>query len=77
LNALFGDKGPTSISAVLLKKGWSTGVLANNIVEARGIEYYEIYVELTEVGLDHVDDIVKLIFQVMLYLINLIKLIQV
>lgn len=64
MNALFGDKGPTSISAVLMKKGWSTGVSANNIVEARGIEYYEINVELTEVGLDHVDDIVKLIFQV-------------
>eukprot|EP00102_Acyrthosiphon_pisum_P023885 XP_016661095.1 PREDICTED: insulin-degrading enzyme-like [Acyrthosiphon pisum] len=68
LNALFGDKGPTSISAVLMKKGWSTGMLANNIVEARGIEYYEIYVELTEVGLDHVDDIVKLIFQYVIML---------
>ncbi|XP_060860075.1 insulin-degrading enzyme-like [Metopolophium dirhodum] len=68
LNALFGDKGPTSISAILMKKGWSTGVLANNIVEARGIEYYEIYVELTEVGLDHVDDIVKLIFQYVIML---------
>jgi len=70
LNELFGDKGPTSISAALIKKGWSTEMFAKNIIEARGIEYYEIHIELTGVGLDHIDDIVKLIFEVMLFLIN-------
>jgi len=53
-----------------MKKGWSTEISAKNIVEARGIEYYEIHIELTVLGLDHVDDIVKIIFQVMLFLIN-------
>lgn len=70
MNALFGDKGPTSISAVIMKNGWSTGMLAKNIVEARGIEYYEIKVELTEIGIFHVDDIVKIIFQVLNVIFN-------
>lgn len=74
MTALFSDKGPYGISSVLKKKRWSTGVMAYNINETRGIEYYEIYAELTEFGLGHVDDIVKLIFQVIWYSIKLFKL---
>jgi len=64
LNSLFNDKGPNGISAFLIKNGWSTGALSGNNYEARGIEFYEMCAELTELGLGHVDDIVLLIFQV-------------
>jgi len=40
-------------------------MMASNISEARGIENYEINIELTEFGLRHIDDIVGVIFQVM------------
>ncbi|XP_025191537.1 insulin-degrading enzyme-like [Melanaphis sacchari] len=63
LSALFGHKGPTSILAVLKKRGWSSKLSAGNKFEARGIELFYIDVDLTEKGVDHVDDIIKIIFQ--------------
>jgi len=45
-------------------RGWINGFLACSVFEARGIEYYEIIMDLTEIGLDYVDDIIKVIFQV-------------
>ncbi|XP_060867052.1 insulin-degrading enzyme isoform X2 [Metopolophium dirhodum] len=63
LSALFGHEGPTSILTVLKKRGWSSKLSAGNKFEARGIELFDIDVDLTEKGVDHVDDIVKLIFQ--------------
>lgn len=46
-------------------RGWVNKFLAYNVLEARGIEYYEIIMDLTEIGLDNVDAIIKVIFQVM------------
>ncbi|XP_050431882.1 insulin-degrading enzyme isoform X2 [Adelges cooleyi] len=63
LSALFGHEGPSSILTVLKKKGWSSKLSAGNKFEARGIELFDIDVDLTEQGVDHVDDIIKLIFQ--------------
>jgi len=45
-------------------RGWVNGFLACNVIEARGIEYYEIIMDLTDIGLDYVDAIIKVIFQV-------------
>lgn len=50
--------------AVLKKKGWSSHLKAGVSFEARGIEFFHIDVDLTADGLNHVDDIIKLIFQV-------------
>ncbi|CAH1739015.1 unnamed protein product [Aphis gossypii] len=63
LSALFGHEGPTSILTVLKKRGWSSKLSAGNKFEARGIELFDVDVDLTEKGVDHVDDIIKLIFQ--------------
>lgn len=63
LSALFGHEGPTSILTILKKKGWSSKLSAGNKFEARGIELFDVDVDLTEEGVEHVDDIVKLIFQ--------------
>ncbi|XP_025198182.1 insulin-degrading enzyme-like [Melanaphis sacchari] len=63
LNSILCHKGPMSISVLLSNKGWSSGISAGKIFEARGIEYYEINMDLTELGLDYVDEIIKLIFK--------------
>ncbi|KAF0762572.1 Uncharacterized protein FWK35_00007520 [Aphis craccivora] len=67
LNAIFNHK---SISAILCMRGWVNGFLACNVIEARGIEYYEIIMDLTDIGLDYVDAIIKVIFQY----VNMLKL---
>lgn len=68
MSALFGHEGRSSILTVLKKRGWSSKLSAGNKFEARGIELFDIDVDLTEKGVDHVDDIIKLIFQVIYYL---------
>lgn len=64
LDGLFHCKGSVSISAVLKDQKWCEFVNANSKHEARGIELYEIVFSLTEKGLDHVNDIITLVFQV-------------
>ncbi|VVC46432.1 Hypothetical protein CINCED_3A022791, partial [Cinara cedri] len=63
LSALFGHEGNSGILTVLKKRGWSSKLSAGNKFEARGIELFDIDVDLTEQGVDCVDDIIKLIFQ--------------
>lgn len=50
--------------SVLKKRGWSSELSAGSKFEARGIELFDVNVDLTEDGVNHVDDIIKLIFQV-------------
>jgi len=64
LSALLNHEGPKSILTILKKKGWSSKLLAGNKFAARGIELFDVDMDLTEEGVEHVDDIVKLIFQV-------------
>jgi len=45
-------------------RGWANEFSACSVFEARGIEYYEITMDLTEIGLNYVDAIIKVIFQV-------------
>jgi len=59
--------------SVIIYNRWATGMIANSIYQARGIENYEIYIELTEFGLKHIDDIVSTIFQVMWFFNELMK----
>ncbi|VVC34289.1 Hypothetical protein CINCED_3A004705 [Cinara cedri] len=63
LSALLGHEGNSGILTVLKKRGWSSKLSAGSKFEARGIELFDIDVDLTEQGVDHVDDIIKLIFQ--------------
>jgi secreted Zn-dependent insulinase-like peptidase len=61
---ILNHNGLLGLSAILVLKGWSSGFLASKIFEARGIEQYEIRVDLTEIGLNYIDEIIKVIFQV-------------
>jgi len=68
VGCLLGHEGPGSILSKLKKKGWAYNLSCFTTVKARGIELFKIKVYLTEEGVQNVDGIVKLIFQVIFYL---------
>lgn len=68
MSALFGYEGHKSILDVLKKKGWCTKLSADTEFQARNIQLFDIDVYLTKEGVNHVNDIIKLIFQVIFYL---------
>ncbi|CAH0553954.1 unnamed protein product [Brassicogethes aeneus] len=63
ISHLMGHEGPGSILSVLKSRGWSNNLVAGNRPAPRGLGFFGIAVDLTEEGINHVDDIVKLIFQ--------------
>ncbi|XP_019877386.1 insulin-degrading enzyme isoform X4 [Aethina tumida] len=63
ISHLMGHEGPGSILSILKARGWSNNLVAGNRPAPRGIGFFGIAVDLTEEGIDHVDDIVKLVFQ--------------
>jgi len=68
LSALFDNEYPNGISSLLKRQGWSNKLIPDYQKRARGIVIFEIEVYLTENGVDHIYDIVKLIFQVIFHL---------
>jgi insulysin len=67
LSHLFGHEGPGSLLSVLRTKGWCNSLVGGARTGARGFGFFGINVDLTEEGIEHVDDIVKLVFQVSRY----------
>ncbi|PSN57801.1 Insulin-degrading enzyme [Blattella germanica] len=63
LSHLFGHEGPGSLLSVLRAKGWCNSLVGGARTGSRGFGFFGINVDLTEEGIDHVDDIVKLVFQ--------------
>lgn len=60
---LLGHEGPGSVLSRLKKLGWSSTLNCDQIKYANGFGFFEIKVDLTDEGFDHMDKIVKLIFQ--------------
>lgn len=56
--------GHRSVSKHLKNVGWATNLNAGSRIEARGIELYEITVQLTVNGSYHVDEVITVIFEV-------------
>lgn len=69
LSHLLGHEGPGSILSVLKNLGWSSSLVAGSRPSPRGFGFFAVVVDLTEEGMEHVNDIIALIFQY----INLIK----
>jgi insulysin len=67
LSHLFGHEGPGSLLSVLRTKGWCNSLVGGARTGSRGFGFFGINVDLTEEGIEHVDDIVKLVFQVSRY----------
>ncbi|XP_034244574.1 insulin-degrading enzyme isoform X2 [Thrips palmi] len=64
-----GHEGPGSVLSALRARGWCNGLTAGPTQPARGFAEFTVAVDLSEEGLNHVDDIISLIFQY----INLLK----
>ncbi|KAK0161382.1 hypothetical protein PV327_009858 [Microctonus hyperodae] len=61
---LLGHEGNGSLLSALKNAGWSNSLVAGSRKAARGnCNFFNIIVDLTEDGIDHVDDIVTLTFQ--------------
>ncbi|XP_060526171.1 insulin-degrading enzyme [Cylas formicarius] len=69
LSHLIGHEGPGSILSALKARGWSNQLVGGVRTSSRGFSFFGISVDLTEEGMNHVDDIVKLVFQY----INMLK----
>ncbi|KAL3284944.1 hypothetical protein HHI36_019075 [Cryptolaemus montrouzieri] len=69
ISHLMGHEGPGSILSALKARGWSSSLVAGLRPSPRGFGFFTVAVDLTEEGMDHTDEIVKLIFQY----INMLK----
>jgi insulysin len=63
LTHLIGHEGPGSILAYIKAKGWANGLGAGASSPCPGSGLFQISVKLTEDGLKHYKEIVKIIFQ--------------
>ncbi|CAG9536896.1 unnamed protein product [Cercopithifilaria johnstoni] len=59
---LIGHEGPGSLLSELKRRGWVNSLSAGDRLLARGFGNFSISVDLSEQGLLHTDDIVKLVF---------------
>lgn len=66
---LIGHEGAGSILSELKAKGWCNNLVGGYSTIGRGFGFFEVMVDLTQDGFEHVDDIVKIIFQY----INMLK----
>lgn len=69
LSQLIGHEGPGSLLSVLKAKGWCNSLMGGARRGPRGFGFFVISVDLTEEGINYVDDIVTLVFQY----INMLK----
>nr|CAD7441027.1 unnamed protein product [Timema bartmani] len=62
LSHLIGHEGPGSLLSLLKSKGWSSSLVGGARTGSRGFGFFNINVDLTEEGIERVDDIVALVF---------------
>ncbi|WEW56245.1 metalloprotease [Emydomyces testavorans] len=63
ISHLIGHEGPGSILAYIKAKGWATELSAGAIPICPGAAFFNISVRLTEDGLHHHEEVVKVVFQ--------------
>nr|XP_045607622.1 insulin-degrading enzyme-like [Procambarus clarkii] len=69
LGHLIGHEGPGSLLSYLKGRGWVNSLVGGQKSGAKGFAFFVVNVDLTEEGIEHVEDIVSAVFQ---YL-NLLK----
>ncbi|XP_066996978.2 insulin-degrading enzyme [Anabrus simplex] len=60
---LIGHEGPGSLLTALKMKSWCNSLVAASRCPARGFGFLSVHVDLTQEGIDHVNDIIKMLFQ--------------
>ncbi|CAO1412986.1 unnamed protein product [Diamesa tonsa] len=63
ISHLIGHEGKGSVLSELKSKGWCNNLVGGNSSSAKGFGFFEVMVDLTEEGFEHVDDILNLVFQ--------------
>ncbi|XP_048268577.1 insulin-degrading enzyme isoform X2 [Bombus affinis] len=63
ISHLLGHEGEGSLLSLLKAKGWCNSLGSGKRLGARGFSFFAVFVDLTEEGIQHVDDIVLLTFQ--------------
>ena len=64
LSHLIGHEGKGSLLSELKARKWCNSLVAGQKSGAKGFAFFEVGVDLTVEGVDHIDDIVSLVFQV-------------
>ncbi|VDK25141.1 unnamed protein product [Anisakis simplex] len=62
ISHLIGHEGPGSLLSELKRLGWVSSLSAGGRLIANGFGVFNISVDLSEEGLKHTDDIIRLIF---------------
>eukprot|EP01135_Chromosphaera_perkinsii_P003217 Nk52_evm24s238 gene=Nk52_evmTU24s238 len=62
LSHMFGHEGPGSILSALKRRGWGHSLTSGAGRNQEGYSLFKVTVEVTEEGLDHIDDIVEVFF---------------
>nr|WBY50760.1 insulin degradation protein [Helicoverpa armigera] len=65
LSHMLGHEGPGSLLSALKARGWCNSLVGGTRIGARGFGFFGVQVDLTEEGVAHIDDIIKLVFQYM------------
>ncbi|GLV31928.1 Insulin degrading metalloproteinase [Carabus blaptoides fortunei] len=63
ISHLVGHEGAGSLLSALKAKGWSSSLVGGNRSAPRGFGFFGISMDLTEEGMNHIDDIITLVFQ--------------
>ena len=70
LSHLVGHEGPGSLLSELRASGWAIGLTAGTRVGGRGFSFFYVSIDLTEEGIEHVDDSIHVVFQYLSMLKN-------
>lgn len=63
ISHLVGHEGPGGLLSALKAKGWCNNLVAGSRTGAKGFAFFNINVDLTEEGMEKIDEIVTLVFQ--------------
>ncbi|XP_053623263.1 insulin-degrading enzyme [Plodia interpunctella] len=63
LSNLLGHEGAGSLLSELKARGWCNSLVGGTRIGARGFGFFGVQVDLTEDGVEHIDDIITLVFQ--------------
>lgn len=62
ISHLIGHEGPGSLLSELKKRGWVSSLQSDSHTQAAGFGVYMVTMDLSTEGLEHVDDIIQLMF---------------
>ena len=63
ISHLVGHEGDGSLLSELKRRGWCNHLYAGARREARGFQFFNITLDLSDEGSEHVDEIIKLVYQ--------------